>query len=68
MKAYEVYKKIVKINGYLGLFRGFCVTFNRDVSGGGLYFTTYYYLRDYGENNNILTVPYLLLIGGIAGI
>ena len=68
LKTSLVLKDILKYNGYIGLFRGFWATFNRDVGGFGLYFASYFLMRDYGEKKNIISMFYLLIIGGIAGL
>lgn len=68
LKASVVLKDILKVKGLFGIFRGYWVTFNRDVTGFGLYFYCYYALRDYGEKLKILNTIYLIMIGGIAGI
>jgi len=64
-KAYQ----IAKANGPLALYRGYWATFNRDVLPLGVYFYTYYslkdyYLKRYGKFESSVTA----ITGGIAGI
>jgi len=62
-----VLKDIIQAKGLIGIFRGYWVTFNRDVTGYGLYFYSYYALRDYGEKHRLLNSVFLLTIGGLSG-
>ena len=50
------------------MYKGFCVTFNRDVISYGVYFWTYYSLKDYLINTGIHNKLYLFIAGGFAGI
>ncbi len=54
--------------GFYGLYRGFCVSINRDFISYGSYFWAYYMLKDYWEDNNSLTHFKLFCAGGIAGV
>jgi len=67
LKTSIVLKDIIRAKGLLGIFRGYWVTFNRDVTGFGLYFYCYYALRDYGEKHKYLNSIFLLTIGGVSG-
>lgn len=67
LKTSVILRDIIRLKGYLGVFRGYCVTFNRDLIGLGLYFCSYYKMRDYGEEMKILSTLFLLMIGGFAG-
>ncbi len=60
----EIYNK----TGVYGLYRGFCVSMNRDVLSYGTYFFTYYNLKDYWEERNSLNNFKLVCAGGIAGM
>jgi hypothetical protein len=62
-----VLKDIIRAKGLFGIFRGYWITFNRDVTGYGLYFFSYYAMRDYGEMHKMLNSIFLLTIGGISG-
>jgi solute carrier family 25 carnitine/acylcarnitine transporter 20/29 len=66
-RSIDTIKSIIKANGYLGLYQGFWVTFNRDVLSYGLYFYNYYKLKDYWERNNSVSSFKLMLAGGISG-
>jgi solute carrier family 25 carnitine/acylcarnitine transporter 20/29 len=61
-------KDILKKEGLQGLFRGFCAMFNRDVLAYGAYFYTYFAMRDYFLNHNLLDNKTLFFAGGTAGI
>jgi len=63
----DTYKKIVSTRGILGLYRGFWVTFNRDIFSYGLYFFTFFALKDSFEENNKLNSFNIMLAGGLAG-
>jgi hypothetical protein len=65
---FETCKLIIKTQGLSSFMRGFCVTFNRDVLGFGIYFSYYYYMKDLGEKYGVKSNIYLLTIGGLAGI
>jgi len=64
----DLYKKIVANRGLLGLYRGFWVTFNRDFVSCGIYFSTFFSLKDYFEEKKKFTSVNIMLAGGIAGI
>jgi hypothetical protein len=62
-------KEITILKGIRGLYSGYWATFNRDVFGLGMFFLTYYYLKDfflskYGKFNNLE----VCLVGALAGI
>ena len=62
--GFDIYKK----SGVYGLYRGFCVSINRDFISYGSYFWTYYMLRDYWEENNNFNHFKQFCAGGIAGV
>lgn len=65
MKAMHIYKK----TGYLGLFRGFFATFNRDVFSYGVYFLVYFGLKDYCKSKYKGFGPLeQIFVGAFAGI
>jgi len=64
----DISKQILAKRGLMGLYRGFWVTFNRDFISYGLYFYTFFALKDYFEENNKLTSLNIMFAGGIAGI
>lgn len=72
-EGYINYRKemtnIVNREGKRGIFKGFWITFWRDVPSWGVYFATYEYLKTWEEKYNIRnTTPKLMLYGGIAGV
>ena len=68
IKTSSILRDIIQTNGYMGIYRGYWATFNRDVGGYGMYFTTYNLMRDFGEKKNIISMFYILIIGGVAGL
>lgn len=64
----EALKEIYRINGIRSLYRGFCVSLNRDVFSYGIYFYSFYILKDYWESEKSLSNFKLMFAGGIAGI
>jgi hypothetical protein len=59
---------IVNREGYFGIFRGFWATFNRDFLSYGVYFWTYYSLRDICmEKYKCFNSTMQLLAGGMSG-
>jgi hypothetical protein len=59
---------IINREGYLGMFRGFWATFNRDFFSYGVYFWTYYSLRDICmEKYKCFNSSMQLLAGGMSG-
>ena len=63
----DLTKLIIRETGFIGLYKGFCVTFNRDFISYGLYFLTFYSIKDYLEEKNKLTQINIMLAGGISG-
>jgi len=64
-KAYQ----IAKANGPLALYRGYWATFNRDVLPLGVYFYTYYSLKDfYIKRHGKFESTVTALAGGVAGL
>ena len=65
-------KKIWKVEGLRGCYRGIYVTMARDVSGFGVYFATYEGLMDYIVRRQGIDKSELILhqffIGGLAGV
>ena len=64
----DLNKHILKKKGLFGLYRGFWVTLNRDFFSYGLYFYTFFALKDYFEEKNKLTSFNIMLAGGLAGM
>ena len=62
-KTSSVIRNIYKSKGFFGLYKGFCVTFNRDVPTYGIYFYVYYTLKDRWGDSSFK----LLMAGGISG-
>ncbi len=65
-------KEILDKRGFRGLFRGFCVTFNRDFISGGVYFLVYYICKQISfeqlnPENAFHSIITFGLSGGIAG-
>ncbi|PVU99621.1 hypothetical protein BB559_000534 [Furculomyces boomerangus] len=61
--------KTVRSNGFAGLYRGFPITFLRDIPSFYAYFGTYEYLKQvFNENSRENTPMELFLSGGFAGI
>jgi hypothetical protein len=60
-------KENFKKRGILGLYKGFWVTFNRDVLSYGLYFMSFYIHRDYLIENNVYNSFRIMIAGGISG-
>lgn len=54
--------------GVTGIYRGFCVTLNRDFISYGSYFWVYYELRDYWEERGMMNSFKLFCAGGMAGV
>jgi hypothetical protein len=63
----QTVRRIVGAKGLAGLYQGFWVTFNRDVLSYGLYFYTYYRLKDTWERKGKSNAFRLMLAGGISG-
>ena len=63
----DLLKDNIKKRGILGLYKGFLVTFNRDVFSYGLYFLSFYAHRDYLKENNIYNSSRIMIAGGISG-
>lgn len=59
---------IVRQMGLRGLYRGFWVTFNRDILSYGSYFLTFFAIKDYLQDNNKLSHINIMLAGGLAGM
>lgn len=68
LSSKQVIKEIIKTDGIIGFYRGFAVSFNRDVFSFGLYFYVYYKLKDYWEQKGNLNNLRLLLAGGLTGV
>jgi hypothetical protein len=64
----EILRRIIKANGYFGLYRGFWATFNRDVVATGLCFYVYNTLKDHYQAKDLFDHHTNLLIGGVSGI
>lgn len=64
----EVSLNIIRKEGILGFYRGFVVSFHRDVFSGGLYFYIYYKLKDYWAEKGSLTQFKLMFAGGVSGV
>jgi hypothetical protein len=64
----EIFVDIFKKEGFFGLYRGFWVTWNRDVFVYGLYFYMYYSIKDKMVENNSVTNFKLMLLGGMTGV
>lgn len=65
----QIVRKINETHGVLGFYRGFWATFNRDFLSFGVYFSTYYMIKDYYIDNGKKFSSYQqLLAGGLAGI
>jgi hypothetical protein len=64
----DVTRKVVNKNGFLGLYKGFCVTLNRDLITSGLYVYVYFRLKDYYMENNLTNHFNLFCAGGLAGM
>jgi solute carrier family 25 carnitine/acylcarnitine transporter 20/29 len=60
----KVVNEIYKSDGPLGLYRGFCVSFIRDVPTYGLYFWVFYTLKDKWGDTSFK----LMMAGGISGV
>lgn len=68
MSTLETFRLVRKNHGIKGMFKGYCITFNRDVWGYGVYFLPYYELKKYGEKKGMANSFYLMFIGGLSGI
>jgi len=70
--AIDFYKRVIKMEGIRGPYRGFLVTVCRSTPGCGVYFSTYYYINSLfvkpGETINSVGPLPLLIAGGIAGV
>ena len=65
----QVARNIISHSGYLGIFRGFWSTFNRDFLSFGVYFWTYFTLKDiYIDRYNRFGSFMQIMAGGTAGI
>jgi hypothetical protein len=60
-------KILLEKAGYRGFYRAYFITFPKTTSGFGLYFAIYFFLKNYGNKNDINNFFYYFLIGGIAG-
>lgn len=68
---YDCFKKIYKYEGGIrGIFRGFNMTFWREVPSFGVYFASYHYLcvKTNAVTDDSVNIPKLLFCGGWAGI
>ncbi len=66
--VFKIGKEVLSQNGLLGLYKGFWVTFNRDVISYGVYFWVYYRMKDFLSDNGKLTSLNLFIAGGLAGV
>jgi solute carrier family 25 carnitine/acylcarnitine transporter 20/29 len=64
----ELLVSIIRKEGLVGLYRGFWVTFNRDFLSFGIYFYSYFKIKDCYEERNSLTNLKLLFAGGVSGV
>uniref|UniRef100_A0A8D1ER04 Solute carrier family 25 member 20 n=1 Tax=Sus scrofa TaxID=9823 RepID=A0A8D1ER04_PIG len=70
--ALDCAKKLYQESGIRGIYKGTVLTLMRDVPASGMYFMTYEWLKNTltpeGKSVSELSVPRILLAGGIAGI
>ncbi|XP_057411707.1 mitochondrial carnitine/acylcarnitine carrier protein isoform X1 [Balaenoptera acutorostrata] len=70
--ALDCAKKLYKEAGIRGIYKGTVLTLMRDVPASGMYFMTYEWLKNIftpeEKSVNELSVPRILVAGGIAGI
>lgn len=63
-----VIKEIIAKKGITGLYRGFWVTFNRDVVSYGVYFLVFYSVKEFLKDHNMVSSFSIMMTGGITGI
>ncbi|KAK1332711.1 hypothetical protein QTO34_007394 [Cnephaeus nilssonii] len=65
-------KKVYQESGIRGIYKGTVLTLMRDVPASGMYFMTYEWLKNIltpeGKSVSDLSVPRILVAGGVAGI
>lgn len=70
--ALDCAKKLYQESGIRGIYKGTVLTLMRDVPASGMYFMTYEWLKNIltpeGKSVSELSVPRILVAGGIAGI
>jgi hypothetical protein len=60
-------KKNFKKRGFIGIYKGFWVTFNRDFLSNGVFFMSFYMQKDYLIENNLYYPFRIMIAGGISG-
>jgi solute carrier family 25 (mitochondrial carnitine/acylcarnitine transporter), member 20/29 len=68
LSSKQVIQDIIKSDGLRGLYRGFAVSFNRDVFSFGSYFYVYYKLKDDWQEKGSLNNFKLMFAGGLTGV